>query len=142
MASEQIQIGTGGNVHKNAPGGAIAQSGLIIAVFFMFVTTAFVANVVVRDDDTGFGPIIRSTRITKLHYLFGPLHRRLAGPRFAFLVVPLGLWIGIVDALGRPGDARAEPAGRLSLRLPGFRPPDSAADGGDVLRARRPSPGR
>ena len=37
----------------------------------MFVSTAFVANVIVRDDDTGFGPIVRSTRVTKFDYLIG-----------------------------------------------------------------------
>ena len=53
-----------------------------LGLFFMFVTTAFVANVVVRDDETGFGPIVRSTRITKFDYLFG----RFAG---AFAVAAL-----------------------------------------------------
>ena len=57
---DQIQIGSGGNVHKNSPA-AIAQTTGIMTLFFMFVATAFVANVVVRDDETGFGPIVRST---------------------------------------------------------------------------------
>ena len=52
-ASESIQIGGGGNVKVNAPF-AILQTQLILTLFFMFVTTAFVANVVVRDDDSGF----------------------------------------------------------------------------------------
>ena len=56
-----------------------------MAVFFMFVTTAFVANVIVRDDETGFGPIIRSTRVSKFDYLFG----RFTG---AFLAVALASW--------------------------------------------------
>ena len=30
---------------------AIAQTTLIMSLFFMFVTTAFVANVIVRDDE-------------------------------------------------------------------------------------------
>jgi ABC-2 type transport system permease protein len=34
----------------------LAQSHLIFSLFYMFVTTAFVSNVVVRDDETGFGP--------------------------------------------------------------------------------------
>src|ERR1700742_1624548 len=65
---EQIQIGGGGNIHKNAPA-AIAQTHLILSLFFMFVTTAFVANVIVRDDESGFGPMVRSTRVSRFDYL-------------------------------------------------------------------------
>ena len=64
-ASDNISIGSGGNVHKNAPF-AIAQVAIIMSVFYMFVSTAFVANVIVRDDETGFGPIVRATRITRI----------------------------------------------------------------------------
>ena len=60
----------------------------------MFVTTAFVANVVVRDDDTGFGPIIRSTPITRLQYLGGRFAGAVAAAALAFLFIPLGVWIG------------------------------------------------
>jgi len=48
---ESIRLGSGGNIHTNAPT-AIAQIQLIMSLFFMFVTTAFVGNVVVRDDET------------------------------------------------------------------------------------------
>ena len=90
---DQIQIGAGGNVHKNAPF-AILQMMLVFSLFYMFVSTAFVANVIVRDDDSGFGPIIRSTRITRGAYVFG----RFAGAFFAaalgFLAIPLAVWLG------------------------------------------------
>ena len=65
-----IRIGSGGNVLANSPH-AIALAHMLLAIFFMFATTAFVANVVVRDDDTKFGPIVRSTRVTKVDYLIG-----------------------------------------------------------------------
>jgi ABC-2 type transport system permease protein len=52
------------------------QTHLILSLFYMFVTTAFVANVIVRDDETGFGPIVRSTRMRKFDYLYG----RFPGP--------------------------------------------------------------
>src|SRR4051812_16008914 len=70
MASGNVQIGAGGNIHKNSPV-ALTLIQANLSLFFMFVTTAFVANVVVRDDDTGFGPIVRSTPITRLQYLGG-----------------------------------------------------------------------
>ncbi|WP_319801158.1 hypothetical protein [Sphingomonas sp. R1] len=90
---EQIRIGSGGNVHKNAPF-AIAQMMQILTVFYMFVATAFVANVVVRDDDTGFGPIVRATRVTKSAYLFGRFGGAFLAAAIGFLAVPLGIWIG------------------------------------------------
>ena len=43
----------------------------------IFISTAFVANVVVRDDETGFGPIIRSTRVSQVRLPVRPLHRRV-----------------------------------------------------------------
>ena len=55
MTVPNVQIGSGGNVLKNAAY-AIAQTHGILSVFYMFVTTAFVANVITRDVETGFGP--------------------------------------------------------------------------------------
>jgi ABC-2 type transport system permease protein len=93
VASDNIQLGNTSNVHKNAPW-VIAQSSLIFAVIYMFVTTAFVANVVVRDDDTGFGPLIRATRVTKFDYLFGRFTGAYLAAALSFVAVPLGFWLG------------------------------------------------
>lgn len=90
---DQIQIGSGGNVHKNAPY-AIAQVVLIMSVFYMFVSTAFVANVIVRDDETGFGPIVRATRITRVAYLLGRYSGAYVAAAIGFLAVLAGIWIG------------------------------------------------
>ena len=90
---DQIQIGSGGNIHKNSPS-AIGQTTLIMTLFFMFVATAFVANVVVRDDETGYGPIIRSTRVRKFDYLFGRFTGAFAAVALAFLSVPLAIVVG------------------------------------------------
>lgn len=90
---EQIQIGSGGNVHKNAPV-AILQVQQILSLFFMFVTTAFVANVIVRDDESGFGPMVRATRVSKFDYLFGRFTGATLAGALAFLVVPLALFVG------------------------------------------------
>ena len=92
-ASDNVQIGSGGNVWKNSPF-AIAQTLMVMTVFSVFILTAFVANVVVRDDETGFGPIIHSTRLSRFDYLFG----RFTGAFFAgcllFLSAPLGMILG------------------------------------------------
>ena len=90
---DEISIGSGGNVKVNSPA-AIAQIHLILSLFFMFVTTAFVANVVVRDDESGFGPMVRSTRVTKYDYLVARFTGAFAAAAIAFLVVPLAIFIG------------------------------------------------
>ncbi|HEX7947125.1 MAG TPA: ABC transporter permease, partial [Phenylobacterium sp.] len=90
---DRVSIGSGGNVHKNSPKG-MGEIVMVMTVFFMFVSTAFVANVIVRDEETGFGPIIRSTRIKKFDYLFGRFLGAFTAVAISFLVVPLAIWIG------------------------------------------------
>jgi ABC-2 type transport system permease protein len=67
---DQIQIGSGGNVKVNAPF-AILQTLAIMGLFAVFVHVALVAGAVIRDDETGFAPLIRSTRLSKGAYLGG-----------------------------------------------------------------------
>jgi aminopeptidase N len=89
----QIQIGSIGAVHKNSPF-AIANELGIMSVFFIFALTAFVANIVVRDDETGFGPIIHSTPITKFDYLFGRFAGAFGAGAIMALALPLGILVG------------------------------------------------
>jgi aminopeptidase N len=89
----QIGIGLGPSDHRNGPY-ALAQNHLIFSLFYMFVTTAFVSNVVVRDDETGFGPILRATRLTKFDYLYGRFLGAFAAAAISFLVVPLAVFLG------------------------------------------------
>ena len=58
---DQIQIGSRGNVNINSPF-AILQTLAILSLFMIFVVVAIVAKVVIRDDETGFAPILRATR--------------------------------------------------------------------------------
>lgn len=95
VASSNVQIGSTANVHKNAAF-VIGQTSLIMAILYMFVTAAFVANVIVRDDETAFGPIIRSTPIRKFDYLYGRFAGAFAASALAFASVPVGLWLGSV----------------------------------------------
>jgi len=89
----QISIGLGPSDHRNGPY-ALAQSHLIFSLFYMFVTTAFVSNVVVRDDETGFGPILRATRLRKFDYLYGRFLGAFAAAAISFLAVPLAVFLG------------------------------------------------
>jgi aminopeptidase N len=93
VASDNVQIGSGGNVWKNSPF-AIAQTLMVMTVFSIFILTAFVANVVVRDDETGFGPIIHSTRLSRFDYLFGRFTGALFAGCLLFLSAPLGMILG------------------------------------------------
>ncbi|GMN04191.1 M1 family aminopeptidase [Erythrobacter sp. MTPC3] len=92
-ASDSIQIGGGGNVNVNSPF-AILQTQMILSLFYMFVTTAFVANVVVRDDESGFGPMVRTTQVSKFSYLIGRFAGASIAALLAFLVIPLAIFVG------------------------------------------------
>ncbi|MFM1886074.1 MAG: hypothetical protein RL026_1231 [Pseudomonadota bacterium] len=93
-ASDNIRIGgEGGNVLVNAPY-AIARTLLVMSVFAVFIVTAFVANVVVRDDESRFGPLVHSTRVRKHEYLLGRFAGAFLVGLLAFGSVPLGNLLG------------------------------------------------
>ncbi len=89
----QIQIGSRGNTNVNAPVAMVQVLG-IMSIFSIFILTAFVSNVIVRDDETGYGPIVRSTPIRKFDYLFGRFAGAFFAGMIAFTSVPLGIFIG------------------------------------------------
>ncbi len=82
----------GGNVHRNSPM-ALIRLQTSFNLFYMFITTAFVANVVVRDDETGFAAIVRSTRITRFQYLIGRFSGAFLAAAAAWLVIPVAMWV-------------------------------------------------
>jgi aminopeptidase N len=90
---DQVQIGARGNVNVNSPY-AIAQTIGIMGIFALFIVTAFVANVVVRDDETGFAPILRATRLTKRDYLLGRFAGAFVVAALVLSSVPLGILAG------------------------------------------------
>ncbi len=90
-ANEHIHIGSIGNVSVNSPF-AILQTTGIMKVLGVFVLVAFVANVVIRDDESGFAAIIRSTRIGKFDYLVG----RFVGAYVVALTVMVGVPLAIM----------------------------------------------
>ena len=92
---EGFDLGNEGGLLKNAAY-ATLRNYVIVSVFLMFVTTSFVANAVLRDDETGFGPIIRSTGITRFEYVMGRFAGAFAVAAACLLVVPLA---GILGSL-------------------------------------------
>ena len=93
MIVEDMRFGSGPTVRDNAPT-SIAAAHLLFSILFMFVPAAFVANVVIRDDETGFGSILRSTRITKFDYLVGRFTGAFVAAALAFMALPLAIWLG------------------------------------------------
>jgi ABC-type Na+ efflux pump permease subunit len=93
MAGFKIVTVGGGNVLFNSPH-AIIVAHLIVSFVFLFLGAAFVSNVIVRDDQTGFGPILRATGIGKADYLFGRFLGAFAVGALIMAAVPLGAWLG------------------------------------------------
>jgi len=95
MSVDGFDIGNEGGLLKNAAY-ATLRNYAVVSVVFMFVTTAFVANAVLRDDETGFGPIIRSTGITRFEYVMGRFLGAFAIAALCMLAVPLATLLGSV----------------------------------------------
>src|SRR3954470_23220930 len=92
-ASENVSVGTPGAVHENAPY-AIAVASAILTLFYLFVVTAFVANAIVRDDASGFAPIVRATSVTAHQIVVGRFVGGLIIAWLGYLAVPVGMWAG------------------------------------------------
>ncbi|MCD2341878.1 hypothetical protein LRH25_16175 [Ideonella azotifigens] len=90
---DQIQIGSRGNVNINSPY-AILQTLSIMNIFAVFIVVAMVAGTVLRDDETGFAPILRSTRVGKGAYLTGRFTGAVAAALLVLASVPLAIAVG------------------------------------------------
>jgi hypothetical protein len=93
MSVAKLMTSGGGNVLYNAPH-SIIMSHVVVSLLFLFLGAAFVSNVILRDDQTGFGPIIRSTRIGKADYLFGRFIGAFGAGALILAAVPIGAWLG------------------------------------------------
>ena len=92
-ASENVSVGTPGAVHENAPF-AIATATADFSLFYLFVITAFVANAIVRDDASGFAPIVRATSVTSTQIVLGRFLGGLVVAWLGYLALPLGMSMG------------------------------------------------
>ncbi|HEX8392821.1 MAG TPA: M1 family aminopeptidase, partial [Longimicrobium sp.] len=114
--STGVELGSEGGLLHNAAY-ATVRNYTVLSIFFMFVTTSFVANAVIRDDETGFGPIVRSTRIGRTEYLMGRYLGALAVATLCLCLVPLGIWLATLMPWA---DAARLGPNRLSDHLFGF----------------------
>ena len=95
MNLEGWELGSEGGMVRNAAYATLRNS-LMLSLMFMFVTTSFVANAVIRDDQTGYGPIIRSTPITKFQYILGRFLGAFAVAALCMLTLPAASLLGSV----------------------------------------------
>jgi aminopeptidase N/ABC-type transport system involved in multi-copper enzyme maturation permease subunit len=93
VAVDDVQIGSRGNVNVNSPY-AILETLSILDVFALFIATAFVANAVIRDQETGFAPILYSTRVRKRDYLLGRFIGAMVVALLLICSVPLAIMLG------------------------------------------------
>ena len=92
-ASDAVSFGSPGAVHKNSPF-TVTFALAVFALFYLFVITSFVANAVVRDDVTKFGPMIRATPVGRSSFLAGRFLGGLAIAILGYMAVPLGIAAG------------------------------------------------
>ena len=94
-SSENVSIGTPGGVHENAPN-AIAIATAVFSLFYVFVITAFVANAIIRDDASGFAPIVRATSVKAHQIVIGRFVGGLIVAWLGYLALPVGMWAGSI----------------------------------------------
>jgi ABC-2 type transport system permease protein len=92
-ASENVSLGTPGSVKENAPF-AIAMVTSVMTLFYLFIVTAFVANAIVRDDTSGFAPIVRATPVSRFQIIAGRFLGGYLVALLGFIAVPLGMAVG------------------------------------------------
>ncbi|WP_133478488.1 ABC transporter permease/M1 family aminopeptidase [Cognatilysobacter segetis] len=93
MAVFKLVTPGGGNVLFNSPH-AVIVSHLVVSLMFVFVAAAFVSNVILRDDQTRFGALVRTSRITKFDYVFGRFLGAFAVGAVIVVMVTLAAWLG------------------------------------------------
>ncbi len=92
VGSDTVSIGGAiGNVNRNAPY-VIMQFLLVLSVFGVFTTTAFVAGSTYRDVEYATQPLFFSSPITKRGYLLG----RFAGATVISFAIFLGVALAII----------------------------------------------
>ena len=103
MNIEGWELGSEGGLFRNSAYATLRNS-LMFTLMYMFVTASFVANAVLRDDETGYGPIIRATPITKFEYVIGRFLGAYAIAAACMLVVPAASLLGSVMPWANPAN--------------------------------------
>lgn len=104
----ELRVGLSGGAPAASPT-TIARTHLVWSLFYMFTAAAFAADAVLRDDLTGFAPIIGTMPVARRSYLLGRFAGGFAATVLCFLSVPAGLLLILlspaVEASGVSGGA-------------------------------------
>lgn len=92
-AVDGLTLGAEGGILENAAF-ATLRHYTMASLTYVFVTTAFVANAVLRDAETGFDPIVRSTGIGRVDYVLGRFLGAFAVAAACMLLLPVGVALG------------------------------------------------
>ena len=105
------------------------------------MVTAFVANAIVRDDASGFAPIVRATSVTAKQIVLGRFIGGLVIAWLGYLAIPVGMAAGSPMAEGGNGmfyvtDFGAQGVQTKARAARVRRCPDAAARAASTPRAR------
>jgi ABC-type transport system involved in multi-copper enzyme maturation permease subunit len=94
VTSDVVQVGGAvGNVNRNSPF-VVQQILLILSIFGVFVTTAFVSGAVLRDHQEGTAGMIFSTPVRKRDFLLGRFAGGFLVSALVFLLVAAAVALG------------------------------------------------
>lgn len=102
----QIRIGPAFAGGKGSPG-AVVQVLAIWSLFHLFTAMAFTTDAVLRDDQTRFGAVLRSTGVGRRDYLAGRFLGAWLAVCLCFLSVPAGLWLAGLRGAAAAGHGAA-----------------------------------
>lgn len=88
-----FELGSEGGLLRNSSH-AVMRNLMMLSIIYMTVLAAFVSSAVTRDDESGFAPIIRTTRISKLDYLLGRYFGAISVVAGCLLLGAFGLYAG------------------------------------------------
>ena len=119
LSNEQLRVGIG----AERGGALVVRTHLIWSLFYMFTAAAFVADAVLRDDLTGFAPIIHAAPVRRRDYLLGRFVGAYGATVFCYLSVPAALLLArylpwTEPDFAAPADLASYGTGLLVLGLP------------------------
>jgi ABC-type transport system involved in multi-copper enzyme maturation permease subunit len=92
----ELRVAIGGEMRLDAAE-TIVGTHLLWSLFYMFTAATFVADAVLRDELTGFAPIVWSTPVRRRAYLLGRFSGAFAATIVCFISVPAAMLMTVLD---------------------------------------------
>lgn len=87
---EELRVGLGRTGLRNGAD-AVLQTHLVWTLFYLFTTAALVSDAVLRDETTGFAPVMGSLPVQRLDLVLGRFAGAVGAVLLCFLGVPLAM---------------------------------------------------